>query len=101
MSQKGVAHLKNKTAVALSAYALLTPAVVVLPIILWKLPTPLIASTYGETYKLVELFGFCASVWLIGYAYLELRRSKSLKQSLPTLLLVLVSFHFLVLFTEY
>jgi len=101
VSQKGVAHLKNKTAVALSAYALLTPAVVVLPIILWKLPTPLIASTYGETYKLVELFGFCASVWLIGYAYLELRRSKSLKQSLPTLLLVLVSFHFLVLFTEY
>jgi len=94
-------RLKNEAVIALCLYVLSVPAIVVLPIVLWKLSTPLIASTYGKSYELFELFGFCTSIALIVFAYTALRRGESLRKSIPTILFIFVSFHFLVFLTEY
>ncbi len=84
-------------------YAMLGLAVVILPIVLWKMDLPIVSNTYGNDYEPFELFGFCASIGLIVSAIIELRKqsNRSFERILLITLPVLVGFHFLNLIAEY
>ncbi len=84
-------------------YVSLGFASVLIPIVLWRAKLPNISSTYGAEYLIFEIFGFCASIALVVFAYLELRKHKgaALERFLPIILLLAVSFFYLIFIAEY
>jgi hypothetical protein len=89
--------------VSISLYPLLGLFAIFVPIILWWLNTSLIDSTYEKYEQLFELFGFCASVALIVFAYVELKKryGQPFNNLLPVILPILVCFNYLSIISEY
>jgi Glycosyltransferase family 87 len=89
--------------VSISLYPILGLFAVFFPIILWRLNTSLVGSTYKKYEQLFELFGFCASVSLIVFAYVELKKryGQPFNNLLPVILPILVCFNYLSIISEY
>lgn len=84
-------------------YILLGIIAVVIPIILWQLNLPIISNSYGINYELIEIFGFISSVliFLIALIEIKVRYKGNLIDVLSIIVWAFLSFHFLVLITEY
>ncbi|MFH0922025.1 MAG: glycosyltransferase family 87 protein [Fibrobacterota bacterium] len=69
----------------------------------WRADLGLVSSTYGRTFELYELFGFCISLALISVAAIEVRlkRKAGWKALSAPGLFILVSFTLLAWRTEY
>jgi hypothetical protein len=101
--QKENSILRKGPAKRIILYALLILGSLILPVIVWVPNLEIVRNSAGKTYELTELFGFFASIGLIIVAYVELKsRKKALFiGSIPVILLLVVSFNYLFIITEF
>lgn len=98
-----VAQSRSRQGTEFLLHVLVAAATVVIPLILWRIDSQIIGSTYGEEYQLFELFGFSAAAALVIFTAVRFRRLSlaSLQEALPLLLFLLVGFHYLTYLVEH
>lgn len=81
----------------------LVPALILLPIVLWKLHLPFISSTSGPEYRVFEIFAFCVSLTAILGAAFRLKRpvTNERDHNFPIILFTLLACYFAAQITEY